>query len=108
MTSLRISAAEFVGHTRTKTDMVGQDRQLFDVPPVFGALGFDQDLTVRGHVASEDGLTTLRTPDEMVDDDVNPMLVALILHADAVSSIDADFNSVARKQRAQAPAEKPA
>jgi hypothetical protein len=89
-------------------DVIGLNRQLFDAPPVPGALGFDQGFTVRGHLAGEDGLTTLRTPDEVVDDEVDAVFVALIIHVDAVSSIDIGINSVAGKQRAKALDKKPA
>ena len=64
--------------------MIRLDRQLFDVPPKLDALRLDQCPAVGCDLAREDRLSPLRTPDEVVDDEVDPMFVSLILHVDSI------------------------
>jgi hypothetical protein len=83
-------------------DVIGLDRQLLDMPSVLSALGLDQGFTVDRDFSGEDGLTTLRTPDQVVDDQVDTVFVALVLHVDIANAIDTAINSVAKNQQAEA------
>ena len=82
--------------------MIGLDRQFLDVPPKLVALRLDQCPAVGRDLAREDGFAPLRTPDEVVDDEVDPVFVSLIFHVDSISAIDSRLRPVARNQRAEA------
>ena len=64
--------------------MIRLDRQLFDVRPKVDPLRLDQCPAVGCDLAREDRLLPLRTPDEVIDDEVDPMFVSWILHVDSI------------------------
>jgi hypothetical protein len=61
---------------------------------MLGALGLDQRLAVGSHLPREDGLAPLGTPDEVVDDEVDPEFIALILHVDSVHCVETEINGL--------------
>ncbi len=63
-----------------QVDMIGLDCQFLTVPALPGTRGLDQLAAIPGHIAHQDGLTPLGTPDEVRDDPMDTMLVALVLH----------------------------
>ena len=67
------------------------------VPPLLLALGLDQRAAVLRHVAGEDGLPPLGAPDEVVDDQVDPVFVALIFHVDSILSLDMEGKAQSQK-----------
>src|SRR4051794_38486881 len=52
----------------------------------------DQGPAIHGHFAGEDRLPSLGAPDEMVDDQMDPMFVPLILHVDSMPMSDMKIN----------------
>ena len=65
--------------------MVGLDGQFQDLPALLGAFGLDELAAVPGDVAGENQLAPLSwkgfgASDEMVDEQVYSMLVALVFH----------------------------
>jgi hypothetical protein len=84
-------------------DVVGLDGQLLNVPAMLSTFRLDQGPAVGRHLAREDRLAPLGAPDEVVDDQVDPMFVALILHVDIIRLINmVNKCIVAVKQRAEA------
>jgi hypothetical protein len=88
-------------------DVIGLDGQFLDMPPQLSALAEDQLAAGLGNLPREDGLSTLRTPDEVVDDQVNPMFVALIFNVDSILTIDGLFKSDAARRRVETRPDKP-
>ena len=64
--------------------MIGLNGKFQNLPPSFSALLLDKSAALGGDVATQDGFTSLRAPDEMVDDEVNAVFVSLIVHVDMV------------------------
>ena len=62
-----------------------------EIPSFLGTLLFDQlDEPIFEHTC-KNGLASLRTPDEMIDDQVNPMLISLIVHSVGVWRFHSSF-----------------
>jgi hypothetical protein len=85
-----ISGRIFGPDANEQVDMVRLDGQLFNVPCLFGTLGLDPLLAILGDVADQHGLPPLGTPNQVVDDQVDPMLVPLIFHVDILAFIDTE------------------
>ena len=84
--------------------MVGLDGQLLDGPSVLGALGLDERAAVPRHIPQEDGFPPLGAPDEVVDDQMDPVFVASIFHVDSMPTADMEYKcSLAKKQRVETP-----
>jgi hypothetical protein len=82
-------------------DVVGLDGQFQDVPTFLAALVLDPLPAVLRHVAREDGLAALGTPDEMVDDEMDSVFIALIFHVDSIRTIDNKINRGRKEAKAQ-------
>jgi hypothetical protein len=65
-------------------DMIGVDRQFHDLPSLLGARLLHQPPTVYGNRIFEDSLAARPRPDEVIEDEMNPVFVALVLHRPAV------------------------
>ncbi len=81
-------------HSHEEMDVIRLDRQFLDVPPVLGTLRLDQCPAVARDLAREDRLASLRTPDEVVDDKVDSMFVALILDVGSPPTINGIIKAV--------------
>jgi hypothetical protein len=84
-------------------DVIGLDRQLFDVPAPFLALGFNDRPTVPRDGAREDRFPSLGTPDKVVEDKVNPVLISLVFHVGSICFIDSRANTVRRQSGLKPP-----
>jgi hypothetical protein len=82
-----------------QADVVGLDCQFLDVPAVLGAHGFDQLPASLGDILYKDGLPPLGTPDQVVDDHMDPVFVSLIFHVDIGESIDIVDKCIDGKRR---------
>jgi hypothetical protein len=85
-----------------EVDVIGLDGQFLDVPTLLRTLGLDELAAVLGHLAHQDRLSPLGTPDEVVDDEMNPVLITLIFHVDSLQDFDIFFNSVVWNRQAKA------
>jgi hypothetical protein len=70
-----------------QVNVVGVDGQFQDLPSLLVALGLDERAAVTGYVAGENRLAPFGTPDEMIDDKMYSMFVALVLHK-RIPSVD--------------------
>jgi len=81
-------------------DVVGLDSQLDNLPPLLLTLLLNEPATLSGNRASENGLPPFGCPDKVVDDKVNTVFVALILHSTR-SFVDRCIEeSISRNKRA--------
>ena len=62
--------------------MIGLDRQVQYLPTLLSTLLLDEGLAVFGDTATKQGLSALRTPDQMVDDKVDAVFISLAVHVD--------------------------
>lgn len=60
-------------------DMIRLDCQCENGPALLFALDLEKFLTAIFELTSENGLSSLRAPDEMVDNQVDPVFVSLVL-----------------------------
>lgn len=60
--------------------MIGLDRELNDVPTFLGALLLNELDKSIFELACENRLATFGAPDEMIDEQVYPVLIALVVH----------------------------
>jgi hypothetical protein len=60
--------------------MIGLERQFHDRPSLLGAWLLHQPPTVSGKRILPRGLAALRRPDQVREDAMNPVFVALVLH----------------------------
>jgi hypothetical protein len=65
-------------------DMIRLDGQLQNLPPFVLALARNDTAAVLCHSIDKDRLASLRAPDEVKNDEVNTVFVALIFHAGIV------------------------
>jgi hypothetical protein len=72
------------------------------VPALFRTLGLDELAAVLGHVSHQDRFSPLGTPDEVVDDEVDPMFIALIFHVEIVGGLNGAGKSFVPRKRARA------
>ncbi len=79
--------------------MVGLDGQLLDGPSALGALCLDKLATVLCHASNKDGLSPLRTPDEMGDDEVDSVFVASVFHVESLARLDTEYKCPVAKKR---------
>jgi len=82
-----------------QVDVVRLHGQFQDRPALLLALALDQLAAFLGHVADKDRLASFRAPDEVVDDQMDPMLVALVLHNLVVDN-DTDIDKVSSTAKA--------
>ena len=61
-------------------NVIGLHRQFQNRPALFLALTLDQFAALLRHVADKDRLPPFGAPDKVVDDKVDPVFVALVLH----------------------------
>ncbi len=51
-------------------DVIGLDGQVFDLPAMLGTPGVDEFATVLGHISHQDGFSSFRAPDQVVNDPI--------------------------------------
>jgi hypothetical protein len=71
-----------------QVDVIGLNGKLLDVPTQLRTLGLDEPATVLGHVPHQDGLPPLGTPDEVADDEVESVVIALVFHIESLEDFD--------------------
>jgi len=74
------------GHHK-QMHMIWLNSQFNDVPALFLTLGFSQRLTIPCYPTHQDSLPSFGCPYELIGDEVNVMLVALIIHTISVEMI---------------------
>jgi len=62
-------------------NVVGIDRQFQDMPAMPGAPGFKELATISSNCAGEDRFASFRGPNQVIDNQVDSMFVALIFHS---------------------------
>jgi hypothetical protein len=72
--------------------MIGLDGKLQDFPSFLCTLDANLMLTLPSDPSREDRFAWLGTPEQVIDDQVNTVLVALIVHVDGIYSIDIEIN----------------
>ncbi len=83
--SFTTSAGATLGQTRTNSmDMIGLNRQLDDLPSLLGTFLFNQPPTVYGNRILQHSLAALGRPDKVVEDEMDSVFVALVLHRPAL------------------------
>lgn len=60
--------------------MIGLDRQFQDSPSFLETLLFYDLLAARSNVPNQNRFSPFRTPDKMVDNEMDAMLISLIAH----------------------------
>src|SRR5712692_9111383 len=64
----------------TKMNMLRLNRQLDNLPSLLLTFLPEQSFTVLCHRPGKHGLTALRTPDQVIDNEMDAVLVALVCH----------------------------
>jgi len=59
---------------------IGIDRQFQDLPSFLAALALDKTTTVLGYVAFQNRLTSLGSPDQIIDNQMHSVLISLVFH----------------------------
>jgi hypothetical protein len=94
-----------------QVQVVGLNSQLKDIPSFLSTLLLDQLCETILERACKNGLASFGTPDEMTDNEMDPVLISLIVHFGGVcrfhSSEDTPFSTELQEARAKAE-EKPA
>ena len=90
-------------HLDKQVDMIWLNSKLKDVPPMLGALLFDERFAVLGDLAYKHRLPPLRYPDQVVDNQVNPVLVSFISRIFHV--VNMHTNNIIVNRAANAPQE---
>src|SRR5215831_1032347 len=71
-------------------DVIGLDRQGENVPAFLLALLTNELPAAFFERAYKNGFTPFRAPDEMVDDQVNPVLISLVLYCSGIRRFHSD------------------
>jgi hypothetical protein len=94
-------------HAHKEMDMIGLDRQLQYLPALLNTLLLDKGLAILGDTATKHRFTALGTPDQVVDDKVDAVFIALGIHVDAYSINDTEINMCSSVQRRLKPEKAP-
>jgi hypothetical protein len=83
--------------TNEQVYVVRLDGQLKDCPTLLAAFLRDPMPAVFSDVSREDRFPPLRTPNEVINDQMDPVFIALIIHVESICTDDKEINK--RKER---------